>query len=236
MESNSYSFSILIIDSIKADPRGKNLRRVWDYIHKSSDTVHQGNWSGPTKIEDQGSKKNWSKIAAATVRADAAELLIALQPKERITAFGNTEAWLNATFPEEKKTYVHPEGMADFVSLPRAMVDWVTACIQSENPVLRPKALIVWGPSRTGKTKWARSLGKSFFTRAALSTKYIPRPPHLHEYCVQHGRVEGLRHRGVYRLRRHLPRLLPRLQGLDWRSGRVYCNGQIPAQEDNPVR
>lgn len=58
-------------------------------------------------------------------------------------------------FTEDKPPYT--PSFTEFVRVPAEMTDWVTN--EMTKPV-RPKALVVWGPTRTGKTQWARSLGQ----------------------------------------------------------------------------
>ena len=42
-----------------------------------------------------------------------------------------------------------------FEGVPRVMIDWWNIGMQQ----VRPLTLVIWGPSRMGKTQWARSLG-----------------------------------------------------------------------------
>jgi len=44
----------------------------------------------------------------------------------------------------------------EFIHVSQQMRDWVEHELPKSD---RPKILVIWGPSRTGKTNWARSLG-----------------------------------------------------------------------------
>ena len=50
------------------------------------------------------------------------------------------------------------------------MRDWVATELPKSD---RPKTLVVWGPSRTGKTNWARSLGRHTYLGFAWSLKEV---------------------------------------------------------------
>lgn len=65
---------------------------------------------------------------------------------------------MDFAYKQEKPEYV-PK-FTEFPGTLRVMQDWVDTYIKPEESVHRPKSLIVWGPSRMGKTEWARSLGR----------------------------------------------------------------------------
>lgn len=50
------------------------------------------------------------------------------------------------------------------------MKDWVTTELPKTD---RPKTLVIWGPSRTGKTSWARSLGNHTYLKYTWSVKQL---------------------------------------------------------------
>lgn len=58
----------------------------------------------------------------------------------------------------------------DFVRVPKEMREWVANELPKQD---RPKTLVVWGPSRTGKTSWARSLGSHCYLNNAWSVEQV---------------------------------------------------------------
>lgn len=80
-----------------------------------------------------------------------------LAPKEYQNNYSRIREYIEAVYKKERPVYT-PK-YSDFPGVLRIMQDWVDAYINTEELVHRPKALIIWGPSRCGKTEWARSLG-----------------------------------------------------------------------------
>ena len=58
----------------------------------------------------------------------------------------------------------------DFVGVPRAMRNWVDEELIKTD---RLKTLVIYGPSRTGKTSWARSLGSHIYLGYAWNVKQL---------------------------------------------------------------
>jgi len=66
----------------------------------------------------------------------------------------NITKYADKTWPTPKEDFT-PE-YTEFFRVPQEMKDWVNTELPKKN---RPKCLVIWGPSRTGKSSWARSLG-----------------------------------------------------------------------------
>ena len=84
---------------------------------------------------------------------------------------------------------------ANFTQIPQEMQDWVEQELPSRD---RPKTLVVWGPSRTGKTSWARSLVSGLRLFIDLSHTLIGITL-LHEHLLE-GR-QGRHKKGIYQIR-----------------------------------
>ena len=107
-------------------------------------------------------------------------------------------AYANKCFPAPEEEFIPP--FNNFTHLPQALTDWVEQELPKRD---RPKTLVIWGPSRTGKTSWARSLVRSsllpsrknqlphpFFQLFVLSASLIKADSHpgeslLHEYLLE---------------------------------------------------
>src|SRR5882762_6650815 len=79
-----------------------------------------------------------------------------LAPYEYVMNHERLEYYGNKTWAAERVAYTPL--FTDFVRVPEEMRKWTEE--EMVKP-LRPKTLVVWGPSRTGKTEWARSLSSN---------------------------------------------------------------------------
>lgn len=91
-----------------------------------------------------------------------------LQPKDIVLGWNNVQAFARDKFRPKPKEYVHSAKYTEYVAVPQAMTDWAASYIDSEEELDRPLTLIVWGPSKTGKTAWARHLGMCLFMVSLL--------------------------------------------------------------------
>ncbi|KAI0278674.1 hypothetical protein BC826DRAFT_882638, partial [Russula brevipes] len=128
--------------------------KIWKYLNK--DHYHKfGPWEGPNSTQDVGGMKEaYAAAASAHTRDEFFQLIKHADPKNYITQFERLEYYADKHFAPPKKEYTPPE--QDFIRIPDEMKMWVEHELPKNN---RPKSLVIWGPSRTGKTSWARSLG-----------------------------------------------------------------------------
>jgi Geminivirus rep protein central domain len=89
-------------------------------------------------------------------------------PKNYVLHYENLEYFADKHYAPPKTEYT-PE-YNDFIRVPQEMRDWVASELPKKN---RPKNLVIWGPSRTGKTSWARSLGNHTYLGFAWSVKEL---------------------------------------------------------------
>ena len=106
--------------------------------------------------------------------------------------------YANKCFATPEEEFIPP--FNNFTQLPDVLMAWVEQELPKCN---RPKTLVICGPSRTGKTSWARSLVRSsllpsrknqlphpFFHLLVLSTSLIKADSHpgeslLHEHILE---------------------------------------------------
>ena len=93
------------------------------------------------------------------VEADSREAFLqAIQegdPRSYVIYHDKILQFADKKFASPREQYVPDH--TDFINIPQAMLDWVE--VEYPKPE-RPKSLVIYGPSRTGKTSWARSLGR----------------------------------------------------------------------------
>lgn len=113
-------------------------------------------------------KRNLDEVCSnawnASSRDEALEVIVRDAPSLLWRNYNSVTSTLNFRFPTEKKRFVYEPKWA--WRLPAAMRDWVaTEFVKRE----RAKCLIVVGPTRLGKTNWARSLGTHMFWRGQVN-------------------------------------------------------------------
>ena len=89
-------------------------------------------------------------------------------PKNYVLQYERLEYYADKHFAAPKVVYSPP--FTEFVRVPQEMKDWVETQLPNKE---RPKTLVVWGPSRTGKTNWARSLGHHTYLGFTWSVKQL---------------------------------------------------------------
>ena len=89
--------------------------------------------------------------------------------------FFNWSGFIKATFPSRDKEVYKPNPSYKFL-LPSALCLWKACCfdvwieaMKRGDPWYRPRNLVLIGPTRSGKTEWARSLGKHMYFNNLLN-------------------------------------------------------------------
>ncbi|EDR01461.1 uncharacterized protein LACBIDRAFT_333195 [Laccaria bicolor S238N-H82] len=156
--SASRIFDVLHLHpNIRLLSRQGDVERAWDYIHKDPLSERFGPWSGPVDVVAQGltsSRAGWAYILDAETAGDFTMRCTALDPKAYANNFSNLRIYMAHRYEKVQPRYI--SNYSHFPHLPQVVTDWVNYEMKKHE---RPKALIIWGPSRTGKTEWARSLG-----------------------------------------------------------------------------
>ena len=139
-------------------PRQGDIKRAWDYIQKDPLSQRFGPWSGPVDDVSQeltASRAIWAYIISAETEADFKMRCFTLDPKTYANNFRHLCTYMAHHYEKVQPRYI--SNYSHFPHVPQEITDWVN---NEMTKCDRPKALIIWGPSRTGKTAWARSLGK----------------------------------------------------------------------------
>ncbi|KAG0184249.1 hypothetical protein DFQ28_011515, partial [Apophysomyces sp. BC1034] len=85
-----------------------------------------------------------------------------------VLSYEKLEYFAKRHFQVPEKPYVAPPDEQPFINITPEMQNWVNRYIH--NTVQRPKSLVLIGPTRLGKTQWARSLGKHTYYSGHLNT------------------------------------------------------------------
>nr|WAE42713.1 MAG: replication associated protein [Cressdnaviricota sp.] len=106
------------------------------------------------------------RAASAGTRKEAMEIVYQEDPESFFKNFHNIKGAINYLIPEEKEHYIYKPKCA--WKLPEAISNWLRVDFK-QTWEDRPRCLILVGPTRFGKTSWARSLGKHMFWRGQVS-------------------------------------------------------------------
>jgi len=105
----------------------------------------------------------YTQAIKASSKAEGLDILKTAKPRDFVVYHSQINATLSTLHQTEKKKWEAPSGMQPF-SLPESISNWLTSELNKPN---RPLCLVVIGPSRSGKTTWARSVlpGNHVFLR-----------------------------------------------------------------------
>lgn len=140
----------------------RDLRKTYEYVTK--DGVY---------IEDiEAIRSNimlseaglWTKCTEVSTKEEALELIKRNDPKTYLLNRFQLDYGLERHFNKPVILAGPKYERHTFTSVPEALDRWAWDNIGTE----RPKSLFIIGPTRTGKTSWARSLGKHIYNMSAL--------------------------------------------------------------------
>lgn len=153
-------------------------RRTWDYAGKADDIIAE--FGEPPPVPESASGKEhdiWAAAVSAETEAEFYQTLRDGAPKYFVTYHRAIEYFAQKYFATRPEPYRSPA----FVDLSRQRLEqWTNqASIGLDGSGHRRRSLILWGPTRTGKTVWARSLGESLLAwRLGHPYRGCPGAPH----------------------------------------------------------
>ncbi|QCX35061.1 replication-associated protein [Blackfly genomovirus 3] len=142
----------------------------YDYAIKDGDVV-AGGLARPGGVVAVTRQEKWSKIHGAETRDEFYALCAELDPERLVCSFSQIQKYADWRYAVEPKPYVTPDGvfnLADYGDLG----EWRDNFLFTDTPG-RSKSLILWGPTRLGKTVWARSLGSHLYFGGIFSARNL---------------------------------------------------------------
>lgn len=135
----------------------KTPEKMYDYAIKDGDVVAGGlqRPDGSTVL-DAGDV--WHQIINATTRDEFFELCGSLAPRNLACNFPSLCKYADWRYRVDRTPYSTPDGYVFDTSRFPELDDWVRCNLDGYQPGRRGKSLVLIGPSRMGKTVWARSL------------------------------------------------------------------------------
>nr|QCX29347.1 Replication-associated protein [Plant associated genomovirus 1]QCX29351.1 Replication-associated protein [Plant associated genomovirus 1] len=134
----------------------------YDYAIKDGDIV-AGGLERPQGSGVSESSLVWARIADAPCERDFWELVRALAPRSLLTSFNSLHSYAQWNYRPVRDAYTGPEGVSFDLSGMEEVSEWLRDYGPGNTLNGRPKSLVLWGPTRTGKTLWARSLGRHLY-------------------------------------------------------------------------
>ncbi len=159
-------------------------RRTWDYVGKDGNIIYEYGAEPPDPNDGTttaGGDSVWSAAASATTEAEFYQIVRDGAPRSFIIYHQQLERYAAKFFSVQPDPYRSPA----FSDLSRDRLEcWTNqATIGLNGSGHRRRSLILWGPTRTGKTVWARSLGQYVTNPNSLSGGSAPRTPvHIPQY------------------------------------------------------
>ena len=147
------------------------MRVRWEYIQKEEGAELVGPWEGPGDDAEGDAAREGKRddkfvhIRSAPDRTEFEARAREFAPYEWIIHHDKFMSYADKHWKAARARY--ESVFTDFPHLPAEFTEWVNGEFRKPN---RPKTLCVWGPTRTGKTEWARSLGKSSVHRTLIDS------------------------------------------------------------------
>lgn len=137
--------------------------KSWDYVGKEHDIIHEhGERPRGDRTPEHGRDSAWHDALGAPTKEDFLSCLREKAPREYVLYHESIERFVEKHYAPVPPHYESPSFEADRRS---DLLQWLNqANIGGSGFGGRPRSLILWGPTRTGKTVWARSLGMFFFS------------------------------------------------------------------------
>lgn len=140
-------------------PGKKTPEKMWDYATKDGDVV-AGGLERPDGSRLSKAGDVWNDIFLAETRDEFFRLCGELAPRSLICSFNSIIKYADWKYRVDPTPYSTPDGYRfDTSSFPE-LDQWVRDNLEGYQPGRRGLSLVLIGPSRMGKTMWARSLSQ----------------------------------------------------------------------------
>nr|ADZ96679.1 C1 [Sweet potato leaf curl virus] len=143
--------------------RAKSSSDVKSYVDKDGDTVEWGEFQVDGRSA-RGGQQTANDAAAEALNAGNKEAALQIirekLPEKFIFQYHNLVSNLDRIFSPPPSVYSSPFSSSSFNAVPDIISDWAAENVMdSAARPDRPISIVIEGPSRIGKTVWARSLG-----------------------------------------------------------------------------
>nr|WLS55750.1 replication-associated protein [Tomato leaf curl Karnataka virus]WLS55756.1 replication-associated protein [Tomato leaf curl Karnataka virus] len=142
----------------------KSSSDVKSYMEKDGDVLDHGVFQVDGRSARGGCQSANDAYAEAInsgSKAQALNILKEKAPRDFLLQFHNLNSNLDRFFTPPMEVYVSPFSSSSFDQVPEELEEWAADNVVSAAArPLRPISIVIEGDSRTGKTMWARCLGR----------------------------------------------------------------------------
>lgn len=130
----------------------------YDYAVKDGDVV-AGGLERPNGSDVSVTGCQWTQLVNIVDEQEFWDTCRRVAPRLLLSNFGSLSAYASWQFKRERLGYVTPAGIVIDTSHVEGLDDWVRTNVEGyRGEGVRGTSLVLYGPSRMGKTVWARSL------------------------------------------------------------------------------
>nr|QXN75481.1 MAG: replication associated protein [Genomoviridae sp.]QXN75483.1 MAG: replication associated protein [Genomoviridae sp.]QXN75485.1 MAG: replication associated protein [Genomoviridae sp.] len=133
--------------------------KMYDYATKDGEIV-AGGLERPVGDEVSAAASAWATIILSETREEFFASVASLDPRSLCVSFGSLRTYADWRYRQSRDPYEHPSTIRFCTDQFPQLDDWVLRALVEPSVGGRKQSLIVYGPSRLGKTLWARSLGR----------------------------------------------------------------------------
>ncbi|QCS35903.1 replication-associated protein [Capybara genomovirus 11] len=155
----------------------------YDYAIKDGNVVAGGlarpGGGGLPQVADK-----WREIVSAESRDEFFDLLRQLDPKTLVTRWTELNKYADAAYAPIPEPYVGSDGKQFELGMVPELARWGGQLAANDPVEGRMRSLVLYGPSRLGKTVWARSLGPHVYSMGIVSGKLLLRDAPGAAYAV----------------------------------------------------
>jgi len=143
-------------------PGKKTPEKMFDYATKEGDVV-AGGLERPHGSDVHQSGDPWHEIILADTREQFFDLCGRLAPRSLACSFPSLCKYADWKYRDDPEPYHNPDGYTYAPERVEGLSEWVRDNLEGYQPGRRGQSLVLIGPSRLGKTMWARSLGNHVY-------------------------------------------------------------------------
>ncbi|QCQ85268.1 replication-associated protein [Finch associated genomovirus 1] len=131
----------------------------YDYAIKDGDIV-AGGLARPCRDGVSKDGNVWAQLVLAGDREEFFDMCTRLVPRALLCNFTSLRCYADWKYRTDPDEYEHPRSVQLSTSRYPELDSWVQSNLGGHGDSGRRRSLIIYGPTRTGKTLWARSLAK----------------------------------------------------------------------------